>query len=1068
MLAAGKPRGIGSDKTSSEGRRKRKAVREPWDLLRGLDVFRDRGLLVSELNRSVLRHWAPNCSTFSRARERPIPGVRNPPKPLRNDLYPEGIPEVMASLPASKRRKVELDTDMVKMAVNDCIQSHKTARYFSLEHPRNSIARRLGSWERLEGMRGVCVTEYHACMFSGCKRRKAQVLIHNIPGMDEKVGKLCAGDKRCTRTGQPHLPWKPLVKDGRVTAFPTGEEREYSEGFCEAYAEGLTQISKSMGDKSFIEIFSGPNAPLSRAVARAWDEPEPKRLENLDRRPGVLTELAEMPDNPKTRKGEVDFKELQHASKPGAKQTSERKDPGKVFPETNPYRVAAVQAAKQPSYGKRIQLIEDGLNSPTEHLETAKGLKHPFDCMSALKDDHKRAVQLISSSPRTTVERRFEALDKLKAWAEEMAPAQAKANKRASWTARKLGLKPQTELMKRLQSLLEIEDTAVPDHCLQGLKITGPADESNFFEPFETPPVMSTRAFHDNKMARSMGMIERVEYMARKGSPQLAEAIWKKTMKEVSKGTMGPPMTLTEVRRKYADDFQITPSFGLAQGADEKGEPKYRRIDDHTASGVNQFSKRMQKVPMAMIDYVGVMVRAVAQSCNSVIMSTEDMQGAYRQVPLHPSDVRYAVTGVFNPVQKEVSLFEMYGQPLGAGHAVPNFCRVSEWICRFLQRFFHLHVEHFFDDFFIIESQDTIQSGVIMLREGFKILGFTLDPDKSQTPTISCPILGVLFSSAVLSAERRLIIQAKPTRLANLKLIISQVLQTGELSSALAGSIVGKFGFLCSTLFGKVGRCCTGALRHRQYSLGTFKGITPQLRASLLLMLRFLEHSPSRELRLNHSNPILLDTDASDVPGRTPQRLVGSVLYDPIDNALLYSSWAVSQALVDRWIPKKTFMNQLELLAAPVAFTTWQDRLTNRSILLWVDNDGAASSLVKGYSPKGDSAEIVGEFWILVASMKSHVYIDRVESKSNIADGPSRDDYSLLRALHGTWCSPKLGTFGDLSPSTLSGFGTPNNGGRWITQHLPHTTGGEIVSRVYSLGWSWLMSGYLGLGMGSK
>ena len=701
-------------------------------------------------------------------------------------------------------------------------------------------------------------------------------------------------------------------------------------------------------------------------------------------------------------------------------------------PEVNHYRLAAVQAAKQPSYGKRLQLIRDGLESPEKHMSQAKRLEHPFDSLSTLKEDHRKAVDQISKDPRDLIARRFECLDRLKSWAKDLEGQQTVANSKASWTAKHLGLKPKTELMKRLQEILDIEDKGVPDACLRGLRITGPASESNFFEPFEVPPSMSWTEFHRDKIKRSQSMIERVEFMARKGSPQLAEAIWTKTMKEVAKGTMGPPMSIEEVRRKYKDDFQVTPSFGLEQGTNEQGLPKYRRIDDHTASGVNQFSssKRTQKVPMAMIDYVAVMMRAVAQRCRSVYMGAEDMQGAYRQVPLHPADVKYAVTAVYDPTSKQVKLFEMYGQPFGAGHAVPNFCRVSEWIARMLQRFFHLHVDHFFDDFFIIEPEDTIVSALIMMKEGFKLLGFTLDPDKSQHQTNTCPILGVIFSSSVLASERKLLVQAKPTRVKNLITQIDQIIERNELSPAQAGSVVGKFGFLCSTLFGKVGRCCAAALRHRQYSLTPARKLTPQIVSSLELMKRFLVESPTRELKLHHQKPVILYTDASDVPGRTPQRLVGAVLYDPVDEALLFSSWAVTSSLVNTWLTKETYMGQLEILAAPFAFSTWKERLANRSVLLFIDNDAAAASLVKGYSPKGDSAQIVGEFWILVAMLRSHVYIDRVESKSNIADGPSRNDYSLVKSLKGIWSSPKLGTFETPSHSTLSGLGTPNNGGR--------------------------------------
>ena len=71
-------------------------------------------------------------------------------------------------------------------------------------------------------------------------------------------------------------------------------------------------------------------------------------------------------------------------------------------------------------------------------------------------------------------------------------------------------------------------------------------------------------------------MIERVKYMAQKGEPELARAIWEKTMKEVKSGTMGPPLTLEQVHEQYDGDFQVTPSFGLAQGLDEHGKRKFR------------------------------------------------------------------------------------------------------------------------------------------------------------------------------------------------------------------------------------------------------------------------------------------------------------------------------------------------------------------------------------------------------------------------------------------------------------------------------------------------------------
>ena len=90
-------------------------------------------------------------------------------------------------------------------------------------------------------------------------------------------------------------------------------------------------------------------------------------------------------------------------------------------------------------------------------------------------------------------------------------------------------------------------------------------------------------------------------------------------------------MTWEEVVGKYQDDFQVALSFGLEQGTDESGAPKFRRIDDHSASGVNPSAHPLPKNPMydrPIVFYVGVMLRSVSESGCKVSMATEDMKSA--------------------------------------------------------------------------------------------------------------------------------------------------------------------------------------------------------------------------------------------------------------------------------------------------------------------------------------------------------------------------------------------------------------------------------------------------------
>ena len=133
-------------------------------------------------------------------------------------------------------------------------------------------------------------------------------------------------------------------------------------------------------------------------------------------------------------------------------------------------------------------------------------------------------------------------------------------------------------------------------------------------------------------------------------------------------------------------------------------------------------------------------------------------------------------------------------------------------------------------------------------------------------------------------------------------------------------------------------------------------------------------------------------------------------------------------------------MGQLELLAAPFAFATWEQRLKGRSVLLFIDNDSAVANLVKGYSQKEDSTAIVGSFWLMVSTMKCHVYIDRVESKSNPADGPSRNDFSFVCGIGSRWSAPRTGTLGQPSNHLPSWFGASTAGG---TKGAPPSNGGR-------------------------
>ena len=75
--------------------------------------------------------------------------------------------------------------------------------------------------------------------------------------------------------------------------------------------------------------------------------------------------------------------------------------------------------------------------------------------------------------------------------------------------------------------------------------------------------------------------------------------------------------------------------------------------------------------------------------------------------------------------------------------------------------------------------------------------------------------------------------------------------------------------------------------------------------------------------------------------------------------------------------------------------------------MLFVDNDSARHALIKGGSPSQASAQLVGLFWTAEAHLRSYVWVERVASSSNIADGPSRLEFVEVRRLGAEWSEPK-------------------------------------------------------------
>ena len=97
-----------------------------------------------------------------------------------------------------------------------------------------------------------------------------------------------------------------------------------------------------------------------------------------------------------------------------------------------------------------------------------------------------------------------------------------------------------------------------------------------------------------------------------------------------------------------------------------------------------------------------------------------------------------------------------------------------------------------------------------------------------------------------------------------------------------------------------------------------------------------------------------------------------------------------------------------ELLAIPLAFETFESLVKGTLCTIFVDNNGVLGNLIKGSSIAADLNQAIGSLWLDIARLQIGLHAVRVESKANIADGPTRGFLSLLGELGASFVPPKL------------------------------------------------------------
>jgi len=139
--------------------------------------------------------------------------------------------------------------------------------------------------------------------------------------------------------------------------------------------------------------------------------------------------------------------------------------------------------------------------------------------------------------------------------------------------------------------------------------------------------------------------------------------------------------------------------------------------------------------------------------------------------------------------------------------------------------------------------------------------------------------------------------------------------------------------------------------------------------------------------------PVLLFTDGACEPTETGFDVgAGFVIRDPVTGLFKVHETPIPQAVVDTWAAtgKSQIIAACELYPILVAWCCYGHVFHNRRVLVFIDNSSVKAAAAKGASKQVELFALLSLICLEQTRHPTLVWYTRVPSKSNCADGPSR------------------------------------------------------------------------------
>ena len=476
---------------------------------------------------------------------------------------------------------------------------------------------------------------------------------------------------------------------------------------------------------------------------------------------------------------------------------------------------------------------------------------------------------------------------------------------------------------------------------------------------------------------------------------EYSQDVWDATVADAQQGWMTYPEEVVEL----PVDRVLTRRLPVRE-LRSKGW-RTRVVDHATESEINDYTAVREATQHDGLDVlVWILFQFMLAGVRSA-MFKGDISSAFRRLPVLVAHLALAwVVFVFNAV---IYMAQHRSLPFGTISAVQGWHRAGAAILFVMRRKLKLPMARYVDDYFGANRAGCVWHGSRCLEMFTKMLGLPCDEAKSEWDRQAMVVLGADVKQDFEAMEVTTCIQKAKAQKWHDEL--QECHRQQRMDAGVASQFAGRLSCSVTMAANRVGRAYIKPFYAQ--SAVPLSVMSGWLLNATTWFMAYLSMAASgqgaRRMRPGQVLPhVRMWTDAAG-----ESRMIAAVI--EIHGEWHYTYMKVPQSLWDQLLPRGDHqIGVQEMLAIVLGLNTFESWMQHSRLTNYIDNDGVLLGVLKASSRAPEVTVMIARLWLLMADWDTTYVAGRVESKANVADGPTRDRWELLEHLKAVYHEPQL------------------------------------------------------------